>query len=84
MSSWKQALQVCDLEPDQRLEITCKRCSHVHYITQGIIFSKGGRPTLYLDEIERKLRCKSRGCGGDVRLALVSRDATTGFVGGLA
>ncbi len=39
---------------------------------------------LWLDELEALLRCARPGCGGPVRLALVSREDTEGFSGGLA
>ncbi len=53
-----------DLDPEQRLEMTCTRCGNVHYLTPDIVMSAGGRATLYLDEIERRARCRARGCMG--------------------
>ena len=82
--NWKRALQIGDLEPDQRLEVTCVRCGHVHYLTQGAVLAAGGRLTLYLDEVEARARCRARGCGGMVRIALSHRGDTSGFVGGMA
>lgn len=82
--SWKTSMQVRDLDADQRLEMTCKVCGHVHYLTPTLIAASRGRATLYLDEIEKMTTCKSRGCWGRVRMALVRRDDTSGFVGGLA
>jgi hypothetical protein len=84
VSSWKDSIQLGDLEPDQRLEMTCKLCGHVHYVTPATIIAKAGRATLYLDEVERRTKCKARGCNGAIRLALSHRGDTSGFVGGLA
>lgn len=77
-------MQVRDLAPDQRLEMTCKVCGHVHYLTPALIIASRRRDTLYLDEIERMTSCKSRGCCGSVRMALVRTRQTSAFVGGLA
>ena len=84
MTSWKEAIQLGDLDDDQRLEMTCRQCGHLHYLTPAVVLAAGGRMTLYLDEIERRARCQSRGCRGAVRLALVRKGDTSGFVGGLA
>ena len=84
MTSWKDTLQLGDLDPDQRLEMTCKRCGHVHYLTPATLIAARGRATLYLDEVERRTLCKARGCKGAVRLALSRKGDTSGFVGGMA
>ena len=84
MSSWKDSIQLGDLAHDQRLEMTCKRCGHVHYLTPTTIIAARGRTTLYLDEVERRTQCKARGCKGAVRLALTHRCDTSVFVGGMA
>ncbi|ODT13493.1 MAG: hypothetical protein ABS35_37685 [Kaistia sp. SCN 65-12] len=84
MSSWKENVQVRDLDPGQRLEITCKVCGHVHYLTRDLICVSAEREFLYLDEVERQTICRARGCRGSVRLALVRNGDTSAFVGGLA
>jgi len=82
--NWKRNIQARDLEPHERLEITCKTCGHVHYLTRAKICVSPEREFLYLDEIEGETICKARGCGGAVRLAITHNDKTSGFVGGLA
>ncbi|MCM2292904.1 hypothetical protein NAC44_11270 [Allorhizobium sp. BGMRC 0089] len=82
--SWKTNIQVRDLDPDQKLELTCTQCGHVHYLTPEIILRAPERGFLYLDEIERESICRARGCRGAVRLALVRNKDTSAFVGGLA
>ncbi len=84
MTSWKDTLQLGDLDPDQRLEMTCTRCGHVHYLTLALVMKAGGRMTLYLDEVERRAKCRARGCKGTVRMALSRKGETSGFVGGMA
>ncbi|MEQ1688500.1 MAG: hypothetical protein ABL874_08000 [Sphingopyxis sp.] len=84
MTSWKDNIQIGDIDPDQRLEMTCLRCGHVHYLTQAMVAANGERMTLYLDEVERRTRCRARGCRGAVRMALCRKGGTSGFVGGLA
>jgi len=84
VTSWKEALQLGDLDAEQRLEITCTHCGHVYYLTPDMVIAAGGRMTLYLDEIERRARCQARGCKGTVRMALSRKGDTSGFVGGLA
>lgn len=84
MSSWQQNIQVRDIDPDQKLEITCKSCGHVHYLTRAMICASPEREFEYLDEVERNEICKARGCRGAVRLAMPRKGDTSGFVGGLA
>lgn len=84
MTSWKDTLQLGDLDLNQRLEMTCTRCGHVHYLTAAMVQAAGGRMTLYLDEVEKRAKCRARGCKGTVRMALSRKDETSGFVGGLA
>ena len=84
MSSWKENVQVRDLDTGQRLEITCKTCGHVHYLTREMICTSPEREFLYLDEVERETMCRARGCRGAVRLAMVRKGDTSAFVGGLA
>lgn len=84
MTSWKDTLQVRDLDPGQRLEITCRTCAHVHYLTQEMIMTAKARQNLSLAEVEQQTRCKARGCRGAVRMAMVRDGPASGFVGGLA
>ena len=84
MKSWKDRLQLGDLDPDQRMEMTCKRCGHVHYLTVDAVLKAGGRATLYLSQVESRTVCKARVCRGRVRMALPRKGDTSGFVGGMA
>ncbi len=82
--TWKERLQLQDLEPYRRFELTCLECGHVHYRDVASIYINAERGRLHLDEVEKKLRCNARGCGGNVRLMLIRNGDTSAFVGGLA
>lgn len=82
--NWKTNLRVGDLDESQRLEVTCKDCGHVHYLTRKQIVQSPEREFLYLDEVERETVCRARGCRGSVRIAMVRSGETSGFVGGMA
>jgi len=82
--NWKRELQLCDLEPDQRLEFTCRKCAHVHYRLASELQVHHELSFNWLDEIERDECCHRTGCHGHVRLALCHNHSTSGFIGGLA
>ena len=85
--NWKTNLQVHDLEPTQRLEVTCKVCGHVHYRTRAQIVQSPEREFLYLGEVERETVCRARGCLGPAwasKNRFGAQRGTSGFVGGLA
>ncbi len=82
MGSWKDSIKVSDLGDHQKLEMTCKKCGRVRVVPKCEIPEE--KHHLYLDEIEKKARCKARGCHGHMRLAMVRLYEMSGFVGGLA
>lgn len=82
--NWKTNMQVRDLEHGQRIEVTCRSCGHVHFLTREGILKAPQREFLYLDELERETVCRARGCRGTVRIALVRKGDASGFVGGMA
>lgn len=82
--TWKTVLQVCDLDAKQKLEMSCKACGHVHYLTRELICTSAERKFLYLDEVECEATCKVRGCRGAVRLVILHSRDTSAFIGGLA
>ena len=84
MGNWKTNYRVSDLSDTQKLEMICKKCSRLVYINKATICTAKGREQLYLDEIERRARCKARGCKGQMRMAMVRLDEMSGFTGGLA
>ncbi|MBX8785300.1 hypothetical protein HBA94_16155 [Ochrobactrum sp. GRS2] len=84
MGNWKTKYKVSDLSDTQKLEMICKKCSRLVYINKATICTARGREQLYLDEIEKRARCKARGCKGQMRMAIVRQDEMSGFTGGLA
>jgi hypothetical protein len=81
---WKSNIQVRDLPEAQKVEVTCRKCGYVYYIDKSFVCRtiRDGEQ-MFLDEIEQRVRCRSRGCGGAVRLALSRLGELSGFVGGM-
>lgn len=84
MANWKSTIQVRDLADDQQLELICRKCNRLAYTNRAQLCADKDRSQLYLDQIERKARCKGRGCKGLMRLSMVRLKEMSGFVGGLA
>jgi len=82
--SWKDRLQVLDLDPNDRVELTCRRCGHLRYLTGLALLARKGALRLTLSEVEARARCRQRGCSGTMRLAMPNERNTVGFVGGIA
>ncbi|MGB7204235.1 MAG: hypothetical protein WBD37_02040 [Anderseniella sp.] len=82
--SWLTDLQLRDLEPEQHIEVTCRKCGLTRYEKPYELLMAEAMQWAYLDEVQDSLRCKGRGCHGGVRIALSSEAETEGFVGGLA
>ena len=79
--TWKDEIQLRDLDGDQSIEVTCRRCGQTYYEPVSALLGLGEMS--YLDEVEKRLVCVRRGCRGQVRIALDGGAATDGFVGGL-
>lgn len=82
--SWKSSLKAGDLDPNDRLELTCRKCRHVRYLTAADIHAHKRGDQLWLDEVEMRAKCRQRGCGGSMRMAWLRKDEASGFVGGIA
>lgn len=82
--SWKAQLQVLDLNADDRIELTCRVCGRVRWLSVDELKARKGAPRLTLSEVETRAKCRQRGCGGSMRLAMPRKGATKSFVGGLA
>lgn len=82
--SWKDRLQILDLAEGDRLELTCRRCGHVRYLTGTELHARLGSQRLTLSQVEARARCRQRGCSGGMRLAMPDQGDTVGFVGGIA
>lgn len=82
--SWKDRIQVLDLDPDERLQATCKKCGHLHYLTRDMLMRVKDAQYLYISQVEQRTSCKMHGCWGRVRIAKVRKGDASAFVGGLA
>ncbi len=82
--SWLDALQLGDLDPDTRIELTCTRCRKVRFVTPAEILARGDYRRLWLSEVQARARCRQRGCRGGMRLAIPASGSAKGFVGGIA
>lgn len=82
--SWKTDLKIMDLDPDRRIEVTCRSCGKMRYIRAGEVAAYPPLSQSYLDEVERALRCRDRFCRGPVRITLPHQGQMEGFVGGMA
>ena len=79
--TWKQEIQLRDLAAGQSIEIACRQCGQTYYRLVSELLDLGKMS--YLDEVEKRLACKRRGCQGRVCVSLMDRAETDGFVGGL-
>jgi len=82
--SWKHNLQILDFGSDDRLEARCKKCGYTWYETLCVHFHKSHIRMLYVDEFEKRLRCKQWNCKGSICLSTTTQNETEGFQGGLA
>lgn len=82
--SWLDAIQLRDLDADVRIELTCRTCGKVRFVTPAQLLALGDFGHLWLSEVQARARCKQRGHKGAMRLALPHRGETKGFVGGIA
>ena len=82
--NWKTNIQILDLNAGDRLELTCRKCSTMRWLTGTELQSRKDKGHLTLGEVERRAKCRQRGCGGAMRLAMPAPQDTAGFVGGIA
>ncbi|MDC7683258.1 hypothetical protein PQU92_08215 [Asticcacaulis sp. BYS171W] len=83
--SWKTETSLADLDAEAQIEVTCKdpECDHMRYELAGDLRQRKGFARLYLDEVEARLTCGSRGCGHAVRLQIMLDLHEEGFVAGM-
>lgn len=82
--NWRTNIQISDLEPDDRLEVTCRKCGKMRWLTGAELQARKTLTHLTMGEVERRAKCRQRGCGGTMRLAMPVEGDTKGFVGGIA
>lgn len=82
--NWRSNIQILDLDANDRLELTCKKCGTFRWLTGAELQDRKGKERLTLGEVESRARCRQRGCGGAMRMAMPASQDTAGFVGGIA
>ena len=83
MGNWKSKLRVSDLSPDTKLELQCKKCGQIRYLTVAYLIKRNAEQ-LYIDQVEKRALCRVHGCKGLMRLSLSYKHQETSFVGGMA
>lgn len=52
--SWLDTVQLRDLDAGDRLELTCRRCGKVRFVTAGELLARGDFGRLWLSEVEAR------------------------------
>ncbi len=83
MSNWKEKLQVNDLSNDAKLEMQCRKCNHIRYLSKTELLKRDAGQR-YLNYIEDHSQCTVFGCKGKMRLSLTYGHKVSAFIGGIA
>ncbi len=82
--TWLEDTALRDLDETAVIETTCIRCLHVWLQTPLQLLLKVMHRDVRLDEVARHLSCPRRDCRHvGVRLTLIKKEDTSGFVGGM-
>jgi hypothetical protein len=60
--NWKRNIQVLDLEPNVRLELVCRKCGKLRWLTGQELLERQSARYLYLEDVERRARCREWQC----------------------
>lgn len=83
MGNWKTKIKVDDLGDSDKLEMQCRKCGKVRYLTKALLLERSAGQ-YYLDHIELYAQCRVFGCKGKMRMALIRQHKISAFIGGLA
>jgi hypothetical protein len=82
--TWLDDMRLRDIDDSAVLEATCRRCLHTWLQSPLQLLLKVDHRNVTLAEVARDLACVRPGCRhAGVRLALLRRDETSAFVGGM-
>lgn len=83
--SWKHERKLADLADGRRFEVVCRACGHARIETAGSLrtYLDAGVEALFMDEVEKKLRCGCKPCNGVVRVFMTFDHLIEPFFGGL-
>jgi len=82
--TWLEDMALRDLDETVVIEATCMRCQHVWHQSPLQLLLKVCHRDVQLDEVAKNLACPRPGCRHvGVRLVLIKKEDTSGFVGGM-
>lgn len=82
--TWLEDTALRDLDDTALIEATCMRCLHVWLQSPLQLLLKVVHRDVRLDEVAKNLSCPRRDCRHvGVRLSLIKKEDTSGFVGGM-
>lgn len=82
--TWLEDMALRDLDDTVLIEATCMRCLHVWLQSPVHLLLKVDHRDVRLDEVATNLACPKHSCRHvGVRLSLINKEHTSGFVGGL-
>lgn len=82
--TWQSEMQLRDVPEGRALELTCLRCRYIWLEDPTAILVRITHRDMYLDEVAKNLSCRRHGCTHTgVKLQLIRKDDTSGFVGGM-
>ena len=82
--TWLEDTALRDLEDTTVIEATCIRCLHVWLQSPLQLLLKVVHRDVRLSEVAKDLSCPRRDCRHvGVRLSLIKKEDTSGFVGGM-
>ena len=82
--TWLEDMALRDLDDTVLIEATCMRCLHVWLQSPVHLLLKVDHRDVRLDEVAKNLACPKHSClHVGVRLSLIKKEPTSGFVGGM-
>ncbi len=82
--TWPEDTSLRDLEDTTVIKATCMRRVHTRLQSPMQLLLKVAHRDVHLDEVAKHLACPKSGCRHiDVRLNLIKKEETSGFVGGI-
>lgn len=81
--NWKTETTLGDMDPDRRIEMTCKSCGKLKILTPAELLKCSAGTYLYLDQVEWAQQCRDKRCKGAVSLSLSHNRKSQGFVAGM-
>ena len=82
--TWLEDMSLRDLDDTTVIEATCMKCLHMWMQSPTQLLLKVVHRDVRLGEVAKHLACRRPGCTHvGVKLALITKTDTSGFVGGM-